>query len=149
MTADSPTEITSDDVQLASSLRIGIMRLARRLRSERTDETLTLSQISALSTLRKHGPLSPSALAEYERVQPPSMTRIITALEERRLVERKAHESDGRVSVIALSPEGIDILEQDRLRRNAWLATMLHSLSEEERVELRAAAPVIEKLGEN
>src|SRR5579862_4092275 len=110
------SEPTTSDLHFASTMRIALMRLARRLRSERIDEKLTLSQISVLSTLSQRGPLSPSALADYERVQPPSMTRIVAVLEERKLVVRKPHESDGRVSVIALAPAGEKFLTDDRRR---------------------------------
>src|SRR5579875_1678595 len=75
----STVDDTSPDELLAGSLRMAIMRLARRLRAERADDTLGLSQMSALSSLM-HGPLSPTALAQVERIQPPSMTRVISAL---------------------------------------------------------------------
>jgi DNA-binding MarR family transcriptional regulator len=139
---------TTEDAQLASSLRIAVMRLARRLRAERSDGTLGLSQLSALSTLERHGPLSPTALAELERIQPPSMTRVIAALEERRLVGREPHPSDRRQAVIAISDAGRQIVLEDRRRRQAWLARSLDDLGPGERALLEAALPVLERLSE-
>ena len=122
------------------------MRLARRLRAERLDETLTLTQLSALAAISKRGPLSPSTLAELERVQPPSMTRVITALEARGLVARSIHPNDRRVSVIEVTAAGRRLLTADRRRRDAWLARMLEGLDEEQLELLRAIAPVLEEL---
>lgn len=135
------------DEQLAVALRIAVMRVARRLRAERGDDSLTLSQLSALASLDRHGPCSPTALAELERVQPPSMTRIIAALEDRGYAARAPHETDRRQSVIAISPEGRAVLEEARRRRNAWLAGAFADLSAKERAQLAAAVPVLERLG--
>ncbi len=141
-------EDAGEDAQLASSLRIAVMRLARRLRAERSDETLGLSQLSALATLEHHGPLSPTALAEFERIQPPSMTRVIAALEERRLVGRQPHPSDRRQAVIAISEDGRRIVLEDRRRRQAWLARTLQKLGPDDRALLESALPVLERLSE-
>lgn len=136
------------DDQLASALRIAVMRLTRRLRSAQAVESLTLSQLSALSSLDRHGPCSPSALAEIERVQPPSMTRVIAALEERGLAWRTPHETDRRQAVIALTEQGRALLDDTRRRRDAWLTRCLEELPEEDRAALRAALPVLERLGD-
>jgi len=66
---------------LASALRISVMRLSRRLRSERKSEGLTVSQLSVLGIIDREGPMSPTQLAAAERVQPPSMTRVVAVLE--------------------------------------------------------------------
>jgi len=140
----------SEDVSgLASSLRIAVMRLARRLRSERKSEGLTVSQLSALGTIEREGPLSPTHLAAAERVQPPSMTRVIAALEQLGLVHRHAHETDGRQCLIALSARGRELLAEDRSRRQAWLARRLDELTPEERAALRVAAPIVERLADS
>jgi DNA-binding MarR family transcriptional regulator len=136
------------DEELASALRIAVMRLSRRLRSAQADESLTLSQISALSSLDRHGPCSPTALAEIERVQPPSMTRVLAGLEERGLARRAPHETDRRQAVIALSEAGKALLEETRRQRHAWLTRCLDELSEADRATLRAALPVLERLDE-
>jgi DNA-binding MarR family transcriptional regulator len=131
---------------LASTLRISVMRLARRLRAERADETLTLSQLATLGTLYRHGPMTLGELAMHERVQPPSMTRIVSGLEERGLVVREPHETDRRLVIVRLTDEAAQLLTADRRRRDAWLARRLRDLSPEEHDALRRAVPVLEKL---
>ncbi len=132
---------------LASMMRITTLRLARRLRAERSDETLGLSQLSALATLERFGPLSPTALADQEHIQPPSMTGVIAALESRGLIAREPHASDRRQSVIAITKAGRNIVVEDRRRRQAWLARMIEGLDEEERDRLRAALPILQRFG--
>lgn len=147
---EDPVQLESDaDAHLASAFRIAVMRLSRRLRSERSDETLGLSQLSALATLIRNGPLSPTALADLERIQPPSMTRVITALEERGLLERAPHPTDGRQSVIAITDAGRAIVLEDRRRRAAWLAQRFATLSPEEQQQIADALPLIERIGES
>lgn len=154
VTGDASAETAGDEreevpaEQLAGALRIAVMRLTRRLRSEQTDESLTLSQVSALSSLDRHGPCSPSTLAELERVQPPSMTRVIAALEEQGLAVRAPHETDRRQSVIALSDKGRALLDEARRQRQAWLGRALAELPEHERRAIAVALPVLERLGE-
>jgi DNA-binding MarR family transcriptional regulator len=131
---------------LSSALRISVMRLARRLRAERADTSLTLTQISSLSTLDRHGPMGPGELAAHEKVQPPSMTRTLAVLEERGLVVRTAHATDRRQSVVAISDEGRRLLHDDRRRRDEWLAQRLTELTDDEVQALRAATPVLERL---
>jgi DNA-binding MarR family transcriptional regulator len=134
------------DTALASSLRLAVMRLARRMRSERPDDSLTLTQLAALSTLERHGPLTPRELAAAERVSPPSLTRIASSLEAAGLATRTDHPSDGRQVLLAASPAGIALLREDRRRREAWLAQRLRELDPAEREVLRRAAAVLDKL---
>jgi DNA-binding MarR family transcriptional regulator len=134
------------DAGLASTLRIAVMRLARRLRSERSDDSLTLSQMATLGTIERHGPLTLSELAAHEKVQPPSMSRIVAALEQLGLVVRTPHPTDGRQVLIALTQQARDRIREDRRRRDAWLALRLRDLTPEERETLRDAAEVLEKL---
>lgn len=131
---------------LASSIRLSVMRLARRLRAERSDTSLTLSQTAALATLDRSGPLTPGELAALERVQPPSMTRIVASLQDAGLVERRRHETDGRQVLLEASDRGRALLREDRRRREAWLARRLAELDAEERAVLRAAAPLLDRL---
>ena len=132
--------------ELASSMRVSVMRLSRRLRVERADHGLTLTQISVLATLDRHGPLTPRELAQHERVQPPSMTRTLAGLEERALIVRTPHASDGRQHLISLAPPAAALLREDRRRRDAWLAQRLAELTQAERDVLRAAAPIIDRI---
>jgi DNA-binding MarR family transcriptional regulator len=134
------------ETAVASALRLAVMRLARRLRGERSDTSLTISQIAALSTLERTGPLTPGELAAAERVQPPSMTRIAASLEAAGLVTRTDHPSDGRQVLLAASPEGAAIVREDRRRRDAWLAQRLRDLPREDLEVLRRAAVVLERL---
>ncbi len=137
---------TRSQTAVASSLRLAVMRLARRLRGERSDSSLTISQLAALSTLERSGPLTPRELAAAERVQPPSMTRVTASLEAAGLVTRADHPSDGRQVLLAASPAGVAIVREDRRRRDAWLAQRLHDLPAEDIEVLRRAAVVLERL---
>ena len=147
------TSGTRSDAGLATTLRISVSRLARRLRVERTapgqaEPVLSDTQFAALATLEKHGAMSPGELAGHERVQPPSMTRVIAALEEWQLVTRAAHASDRRQVVLTVTPAGRELVAKARLRRDSWLARRLNELTPQERATLRAAAPILEKLSQ-
>jgi DNA-binding MarR family transcriptional regulator len=131
---------------LSSSLRLSVMRLARRLRVEREDDSLTLNQLATLGTLDRHGPIPLGELAAHERVQPPSMTRIVSGLEERGLAVREPHPTDRRLVVVRITADGTALLAADRRRRDAWLARRLRELTADEHEALRRAAPVLEKL---
>jgi DNA-binding MarR family transcriptional regulator len=122
------------------------MRLARRLRAQRVDTDLTLSQMSALATVERHGPLTLGELAAHEKVQPPSMTRIVGVLVEHAVVDRAPHDTDGRQVILSITDTGRELLREDRRRREAWLAQHLRHLTPDEVDLLRAAAPVLEKL---
>lgn len=146
----SPTveKIARTDSALASSLRISVARLTRRLRAERDpdNELLSVGQLSVLGVLFRLGESTIGELAARERVQPPSMTRTVNCLEEGGYVVRRPHETDRRQVVVALSRKGEETLAADRKRRDAWLAQRLRELTPEERSLLRQAAPVIERL---
>jgi len=134
------------DVELSSALRVSVMRLARRLRNERESDVLSLSQVSVLATLDRHGPLTPGELAAHERVSAPSMTRTLGALQLHGLVARTAHPSDGRQQLVSITASALAVLRADRRRRDAWLAQRLAELTPSERDVLRAAAHVLDKL---
>jgi DNA-binding MarR family transcriptional regulator len=138
---DMPT-----DAALASDLRTSLMRLARRLRRMRADATLSLGQLAALGTLDRHGSMTPGELAAHERVQPPSMTRIVNALEQAGYVTRTPHPHDGRQVVLALAPPAHQLLKEDRRQREAWLAQRLRELTPDERELLHRASAVLDKL---
>jgi DNA-binding MarR family transcriptional regulator len=122
------------------------MRLARRMRAQRADTSLTLSQLAALATLERHGALSPGELAAHEKISPPSTTRLIAALESAGLVVRTAHPTDGRQVSLAVSPAGVALLREDRRRRDVWLAQRLKDLDAEERAVLARAAGILDRL---
>ena len=141
---DMPTMTRT--AELASNMRMSVMRLSRFLRYERGDHALSLTQIATLATLDRHGPLTPRELADHEKVQPPSMTRILAGLEERALIERTPHASDGRQHLVSLTKAAHDLLRDDRRRRDAWLAQRLAELTQEERDVLRAAAALFDRI---
>ncbi len=138
---------------LATALRISVSRLARRLRAERValglQPDLSDTQLAALATLLRHGPMTPGELAEHEKVQPPSMTRVIAVLEDRSLVVRAPHTTDRRQVVLTVTAGGRELVYQARRLREAWLARRLRELSPQERATLRAAAPILEKLSQS
>jgi DNA-binding MarR family transcriptional regulator len=142
------TAIPAADAALASALRISVFRLARRLRAQQADDTLSPTQLAALATLERHGPLTPTELAEHEKVQPPSMTRVIVSLEALGLASRTSHPSDRRQALVAITPSGAARLQGDRHRREAWLAHRLAELSSEDRQVLAQAARVLDRLGQ-
>ncbi|WP_121436829.1 MarR family transcriptional regulator [Actinomadura pelletieri] len=141
---------------LAEELRISIARLSRRLRTLRRQAggdpradgpaPLTLTQFAALAAIERHGSMTPRELADHEKVQPPSMTRVIAFLEERGLVARSPHPTDGRQVVLNATEAGAELLADERRRKEAWLARRLTELTDEEREILRRAAPIIDKL---
>jgi DNA-binding MarR family transcriptional regulator len=142
------------DAGLATGLRISVNRLARRLRVERTvpglgEFSLSDTQLAALAALDRHGAMTPGELAGHEKVQPPSMTRVIAALVESELVMRAPHPTDRRQVVLSTTQAGRDLVGSARRRRDAWLAKRLAELTPEERATLRAAAPILEKLSQS
>jgi DNA-binding MarR family transcriptional regulator len=119
---------------LAGRLRLAVVRLNRRLRAQRDVEAIvTLTQLSAMASLHRHGPMTPGELATCERVQPPSMTKVIAALTERGFVDRSPHPTDGRQTVVALTEAGRDYVDAEVSARERWLAAQLAQLTPDER----------------
>jgi DNA-binding MarR family transcriptional regulator len=128
---------------------MSVMRLRRRLANERDpDNQLSISVMAVLGALFRFGELTVGELAAFEKVQPPTMTRKVTFLEDGGYVSRRPHESDGRVVVVALTDQGLETVLADRKRRDEWLARQLRELTPAERDVLRAAAPIIRSLSE-
>ncbi len=134
---------TSSDVELASHLRIALARTARRLRQE-SGTGLSPSLIAALVTIERHGPLTPSELAVRERVQRPTVTRIVARLQETGLVARAGDPGDRRSSLITVTPAGRELLAAARTRKDAFLSERLEALSAEDRATLERAAALLE-----
>ena len=131
------------DARLASDLSLAVVRLARQLRFRRPDSPVSLSQLSALATLDKEGPITPGALAIRERVRPPSMTRVIASLAELGFVDRCAHPDDGRQVLVSVSAAGRDLLDVERRASQEWLQQRLAQLHPDERKTLLAAADLM------
>ena len=144
---------TRSDAGLATALRISVSRLARRLRAERLakglEPGLSDTQLAALASLERHTAMTPGELADHEKVQPPSMTRVIAALEELGLVMRAPHATDRRQVVLTATARGREVVQQSRRLREEWLAQRLRELTPQERAALRAAAPILEKLSQS
>lgn len=136
---------TVNDPELASRLRLAITRMARRLRQQ-GDPALSPSLVAALSTIERLGPLTPSELAEAERVQRPTVTRIVARLAEAGLIERTSDQRDARVARLAVTAEGRRVLKALRTRKTAYLARRLERLDPEDRAALERAAEVLERL---
>lgn len=135
-----------DDAAAVNSLRSAVMRLGRRLKHQRVDESLSPTEMSVLGTLARCGSATPGELARKEYVQPPSMTRIVALLEAKGLVRLEPHPDDRRQKVVSQTEQAEAMLEESRRKRNAWLAALAEGLDDEEWAKLRAAAPVLEKL---
>lgn len=133
---------------LASALRLAVVRLNRRLRAQHPPSSVTLTQLSAMSTLHKCGSMTPGQLASKEGVQPPSMTRVISALEKIGYVERHPHPTDGRQAIVELSDSGTEYVNATISAREAWLDERLARLSAEERRTLGKAAEIIQRMAE-
>ena len=143
----NPTTPTRTPIaSLAVELRMAVMRTSRRLRQERSVDDVTPGQYSVLAFLDVHGPMTPRELADREKVQPPSMTRTIAALEQLGLVGRTAHPSDGRQVLVSLTAQGATVVRETRKRRDAWLAKRLAEATPAEREVLAQAAAILTRL---
>jgi DNA-binding MarR family transcriptional regulator len=138
--------VKETESRLASDLSLAVMRLARQLRFRRPDSPISLSQLSALSTLAKEGAMTPGALAMKERVRPPSMTRVIASLADLGFVARSAHPADGRQILVSVSPSGSELIEAERKASQEWLSERLSHFNAEQRKALLVAADLMSVL---
>lgn len=129
----------------SQKLTQSVVRLARRLRQERRSD-LSPTQLSVLGTLSSKGPQTPGAIAAFERVQPPSMTRSINCLAEAGYVARTPHPDDGRRVMVTISSKGEEVLASERARRDHWLAEHFATLPTEDKKTVRAAIVILERL---
>jgi DNA-binding MarR family transcriptional regulator len=134
--------------ELAATLRPALLRLTRIVRLQRVDMSVTLTQLSAMATLNKRGPMSAGELAAAERVQPPSMTKVLAHLEENGYVQRAPHPGDRRQAIVSITDQGVQLLDSERRSRDAWLSQRLAKLSADERALLRDVVPILDKLAE-
>jgi DNA-binding MarR family transcriptional regulator len=126
-------------------LRVAVARTARRLRQE-ADSGLSPTLASAMATVLRHGPLTPSDLADRERVQRPTATKLIARLEAEGLVVREQDLFDKRSCRIEATAAGRTLVEQTRGRKDEFLAARLEGLSDEDRATLARAATLLEGL---
>ncbi|MGQ4600274.1 MarR family transcriptional regulator [Nocardia sp. R6R-6] len=136
----------SDLRALAGDLSLAVVRLTRHLRGRRTDSQVSLTQLSALATLAREGAMTPGALASKERVQPPSMTRVIASLTDLDLVVRDPHPTDGRQIIVSLSAAGRALIADETSAREAWMTEQLSTLSAEQLVVLSRAVAIMKQI---
>ncbi|MET7767915.1 MarR family transcriptional regulator [Nocardia sp. NPDC005366] len=138
---------TPSDVRaLAGELSLAVVRLTRHLRGRRADSQISLTQLSALATLNREGAMTPGALAAKERVQPPSMTRVIASLTDLDLVVRNPHPTDGRQIIVSLSPAGHALLADEASAREEWMTEQLSALTEDQLVVLTRAVGIMKQI---
>jgi DNA-binding MarR family transcriptional regulator len=130
---------------LAGQLRLAIVRTARRLRQEAGGE-LSPSLTAALSTVERHGPLTPSEVAVRERIQRPTVTRVLARLEEQGLIARTPDPQDRRSSLVTTTEAGSALLAELRTRKTAFLAHRIAGLDAEDRATLARAADILERM---
>jgi DNA-binding MarR family transcriptional regulator len=137
--------VTGTDDELATRLRLAVGRLSRRVRIDGGEQVPPL-QLSALVTVEQHGPLRLSELARREAVTAPTMSRVLSALDEQGLVVRSPDPQDARGVLITLSSEGARRLDEVRTQRTALIARRLARLDDAQRSALTAALPALEAL---
>ena len=144
---NEPVDVAADTsiADTASQLRLTVTRLARLLRQQ-SDTGLTPSQMAALATVLRHGPLTLGRLAEIERVAPPTITRIIAKLEESGLVTRETSATDRRYSEVAITDAGIEVIAEIHRRKNEWLAERLRELDPDDLARLDDALHALEAI---
>jgi DNA-binding MarR family transcriptional regulator len=136
-----------DTAELASRLRLGVTRLARKLRQQ-AEPGMTPSLLSALSTIERAGPMTIGELCAVEQVQPPTMTRLVASLVETGMVARSMDPDDRRVAWVRVTPAGARSLAQTRKRKEAYLARRLRRLEPERLAVLEEAAAILDQLVE-
>jgi DNA-binding MarR family transcriptional regulator len=136
---------TISTTDLAVRLRLTLVRASRRMRQEAGTD-LSPSQTAALSTIEKHGPMTPSELAARERIQRPTATRVLTRLAEAGLVARTPDPEDGRSALVSATPAATALLDELRNRKTAFLAERLERLPDEDRDALGRAADILERM---
>ena len=135
----------SDVSSVADRLHSVSIHLLRRVRKEDEASGLSPARLSALSVVVFAGPLALGRLAAAEQVRPPTMTRIVSALEEDGLVRREPDARDRRSVVVAATPKGSRLLQRARRRRIENLVGLLGSLGEREIRTLEEAAAILER----
>ena len=136
---------TISDAELATQLRFALARSARRLRQE-AGTGLSPSLTAALATVERCGPLTPSELADAERVRRPTVTRMLGHLADAGLISRTPDPADGRSTLVAITPAGAALLAEGRTRKDAFLSERLDGLSPADSATLARAAAILEGL---
>jgi DNA-binding MarR family transcriptional regulator len=130
---------------LPSRLRMVVTRLARRLRQQ-GESAASPTQLAALATIERDGPVTLGALAAIERVRPPTITSAVGRLEEQGLVRRRSDSRDRRVARVEITAHGRRLLAESRSRKTAYLERQLAALSADEHATLARAATILERV---
>jgi len=138
-------EADAEQLELPARLRLAIVRTARRLRQE-SGTDLGPSQVAALATIERHGPLAPSEVADREQIKRPTAARILARLEEAGLVARVPDPEDGRSAILSITPEGRALIRRLRARKTAYLAKRLGKLDAADRAALERATELLEDM---
>ncbi|HEY4008073.1 MAG TPA: MarR family transcriptional regulator [Pseudonocardia sp.] len=131
---------------LAGRVLLAVVRLNRRMRSRGANRTVSSTLLSALDTLRRHGALTPGRLAEYERIAPPTMTKIVAELEDAGLISRWAHPTDRRRAILGITQSGAELLAGEASAKEHWLTKRLAALTPSDRATLAEAAAILDRL---
>jgi DNA-binding MarR family transcriptional regulator len=140
--------VAADAARTADRLHSAAIHLLRRLRREDDASGLTAPRLSALSVVVFRGPLTLGALADAEQVRPPTMTRLVAALEAEGLVAREPDPRDGRGTLVRATAAGQRLLDEGRTRRTSALATQLAALAADELATLEQAADILDRLAD-
>jgi DNA-binding MarR family transcriptional regulator len=141
-----PVSTRARPIEVADTLHSAAIHLLRRLRREDDRSGLSAAKLSALSVLVFGGPMRLTALARTEQVRPPTMTRLVAAMEREGLLRRHADAEDARAVRLEPTARGVRTLQQGRRRRVRLLATAIEKLPPDEVESLAAAATLIERL---
>jgi DNA-binding MarR family transcriptional regulator len=142
--------VSAEELKVATELRMSINRLNRLLRTGRPTDGPSVSKVSLLGCLYHRGPMAPGELAEHERLQPQSLTRMLASLEEEKLIFRRQDPSDHRRFIIEITGAGMNLLRREMARRDASLAKAIaEKLSTTERDLLRLGAQLLNRLTES
>jgi DNA-binding MarR family transcriptional regulator len=133
---------TDDD-----ELRMLLQRVARRIRNNRADGTMSDAKLGVLFRVEQE-PASPSALAERERISPPSMNRTLNALEKAGFITRSPDPADARRVVVSITPSGRALITETRRLRTAWFSQRLAELTPAERAAFEQLVPVLRRWSE-
>lgn len=136
---------SEEDAELAAQLRAVLLVSSRILRTRTADDRVSASQFSVLAYLQRNGEATPGAIAAFEHVSPPVMTRILRRLEADGLVVRCSDPEDGRQVLVSLTEKGDDVVARGRRERDAWLSTRIGDISVHERQTLREATEILRR----
>ena len=135
---------------LAAEIRAIARKLKLRLREHGGRNDLTSSQVSVVLRLEKDGSATVSSLARAEGMRPQSMSAVVTPLRESGLVSGAPDLSDGRQTLMSLTPKCQKLLQVGRAARQDWLTTTIsQKLSVHEQKKLQAALELLKRLAED